>query len=332
MGNDYFDNKNKRQAYDQDKDNGFSSGYMSKTPESQKSDLYKEYARQYESSRVSRESAENRRVQKEAEQSVRLSSYSLKAKRKANAEKKKKKKKKAIIISACSIICILGILTYLLWPYLNYNHKKISSKPKDLGFTKVINKDIVNIALFGLDTREPDCFEGLSDSIMILSLNTKSKKVKVISLMRDTIVKIENKNETYYSKLNSAYGTGGPELAIKTINKTFNLDISDYATINFYGMVDIIDAVGGIDAEITEDELDWKGTDNPNLNNCMEEICAAKGIDVRGYTISSPGPQHLNGIQAVAYARVRHCLSSFGTNDDYGRTDRQRHVMQQLFS
>lgn len=340
---DPFGDENKPgRAYDQDKDRGISQRGERYTPtRSEQSDIYKEYMRQYEQKKQGTSAAEEREPMRkdrpkkpvkqrdaEREESIDLSVYSVKAKRK----KKKNRKKKAIIISACAALVILGVLAYLIVPFLNYHHKEISKKPKDLGFKKVINEKIVNIALFGIDTREPDCFEGLSDSIMILSLNTETKKVKVISLMRDTIIRIDNKGDVYYSKLNSAYATGGPELAIKTINQNFGLDISNYATINFYGMVDIIDAVGGINATITEDELEWKGNDNPNLNNCMEEICDAKGLDLNNYLIHSAGEQHLNGVQAVAYSRVRHCLSVFGTNDDFGRTDRQRHVMQELFS
>lgn len=322
-----------RKAYDQDKDNGIMSNRNTgKRPKSQDTDLYREYMRQYEEQSYEEERG-GRRPAEEPEDRIVLSSYS-----RPKRKKKKKgmtRKKKAILISVIAVVLALITAGYIfIRPFLHYNHnKKFTKNAEDLGFTKVINPDIKNIALFGIDTREPGCFKGLSDSIMILSLNTKTKKVKVISLMRDTIIKIDPKDEeSYYSKINQAYADGGPELAVRTINQNFDLDISDYATINFFGMVEIIDAVGGIDATVTEDELEWKGNDNPNLNNCMEEICDAKGLNVSNYTIHSAGPHHMNGVQAVAYSRVRHCLSAFGTNDDFGRTDRQRHVMEQLFN
>ena len=97
-------------------------------------------------------------------------------------------------------------------------------------------------------------------------------------------------------------------------------------------MTDIIDSVGGITATITKDELTWKGSGHPNLNNCMDEICRELGLRAKDYYIHTPGEQTLNGVQAVAYARVRHCTSTWGTRDDFGRTDRQRHVMQELFN
>lgn len=240
--------------------------------------------------------------------------------------------KRAAFITGISLLLVICIGLGILWPFLNYNYNDITEDPNELGFDDVIDKKIINIALFGIDTRNKDSFKGLSDSIMILSLNTEKKTVKVISIMRDTFVPIERNGKTTYGKINSCYNLGGPELAIKTLNQVFGLDISEYATINFFGMVDIIDAVGGIDITVTQDELTWKGTDNPNLNNCMDEICAALGLDSKKYHIDTAGEVHANGVQAVAYARVRHCKNIWGTNNDYGRTDRQRHVMSQLFS
>ena len=219
----------------------------------------------------------------------------------------------------------------------NYNYNNITKNPEDLGFESVINDKIVNIALFGIDTRDPKSFKGLSDSIMILSLNTETKKVKLMSVMRDTLVPITYNGKTTYAKINSAYSRGGPELAIKTLNTIFKLDISEYATVNFYGMSDIIEAVGGIDVELAKGELDVYGYENGKklnwgLNGCIAEICGHKGLDPNKYYIKEAGMHHLNGVQAVAYARIRHAANIEGTNDDYGRTDRQRYVMEQLFN
>lgn len=310
-----------RKAYDQDADEDYYK-------------IYKEYMRELE------EKGKNGRAA--GDKKINLNSFSEKktAPKKRSAEdgrtrRKKAKNKKKLVIILSSVALILGILLYFLWPFLNYNYHKLKGNNEDLGFSDIINEKVVNIALFGIDTRSAtgsDQFEGRSDSIMILSINTETKKVKVLSVMRDTIIRIENEGEVFYSKANSAYFYGGPELAIKTLNQNFGLDISNYATVNFFGMVDIIDAVGGIDATITEDELDFKGNGNPNLNGCMEEICSEKGLNLNDYRITSAGTQHLNGVQAVAYARIRHCMSTFGTTDDYGRTDRQRYVMEQLFS
>lgn len=236
---------------------------------------------------------------------------------------------KALLISATAIILILAIL----YGYIGRVFDRSFNDDKDnLGINKVIDDKIINVALFGIDTRGVNSFSGNSDSIMILSINTKSKKVKVMSVMRDSLVPIERNGKITYSKINAAYGWGGPELAVKTLNQNFNLDISDYATVNFYGMVDIIDAVGGIEATITEDELYDKGPEKPGLNGCMGEICKYLGLNVNKYKIKKAGTQHLNGVQAVAYSRIRYCKSVWDTSNDYGRTDRQRHVMQELFN
>lgn len=242
-----------------------------------------------------------------------------------------KKGKKAALISVTSVVLVIAI--FLSWFFItfNYNYNAITTDPNKLGFTNVKQEGIINVALFGVDTRDENVFSGNTDSIMILSLNTNTKKVKIFSVMRDTFVPMEYDGKQYYGKINSAY-IKGPEHAIKTLNQAFDLDISEYATVNFFGMTDIIDAVGGIPATITEDELKWKGYDKPNLNNCMDEICAEMGLDPKKYYIDSPGEHVLNGVQAVAYARVRHCTSVWGTRDDFGRTDRQRHVMQGLFN
>ena len=241
------------------------------------------------------------------------------------------KGKRTALITATSIVLVFAIVLGVFFSIFNYNYNDITEDPLDLGFQEIINDEVINIALFGLDTRNEKSFKGNSDSIMLLSLNTSTKKVKIISVMRDTFVPMENNGKTTYGKINSAYAKG-PEHAIKTLNNIFHLDISEYATVNFYGMTDIIDAVGGITATITQDELTWKGNDRPNLNNCMDEICAAMNLDPKKYYIKKAGEQQLNGVQAVAYSRVRYCRTIWDTNNDYGRTDRQRHVMEQLFN
>ena len=239
--------------------------------------------------------------------------------------------KKAAFISLTSVILVVAILFGWFFSYFKYNYNSITTDPNQLGFTDVKEKGVINIALFGVDSRDETVFKGNTDSIMILSLNTNTKKVKIFSIMRDTLVPMEYQGKSYFAKINSAYSKG-PEHAIKTINQAFDLDISEYATVNFYGMADIIDAVGGINATITKDELTWKGHGNPNLNNCMDEICKEMGLNAKDYYIHTAGEQVLNGVQATAYARIRHCTSVWGTRDDFGRTDRQRHVMQELFN
>ena len=251
-----------------------------------------------------------------------------------------KKGKKALIIVLLSLLLAIAIvLSVFLSPILsilldynkNYN-PEIESKPQqELGFENVIDQKVINVALFGIDSRSKG-FKGNSDSIMILSLDTEAKTVKIVSVVRDTLVPIETNGKIKYRKLNSAYATGGPTLAIKTLNQCFGLDIKEYATVNFNGMAEIIDAVGGIDVELVKGEVVPVNKSIYALNGCIMDVCDRLKIDPEPYYILEPGKHHLNGIQAVAYSRIRKTKNVWGTNNDYGRTDRQRHVMEQLFN
>lgn len=243
-----------------------------------------------------------------------------------------KKSKKGFIIALVSLILasavfvMSGGLNYLFY---HYNDVKMDTVKGQ------IDEKVLNIALFGIDSRDTKgktSFKGNSDSIMILSLNSKTKKIKIISLLRDTFVPLGKDGEAGYGKINAAYAKGGPKLAMETINSIFNLDISEYATVNFYGMADIIDAVGGLDVELTKNEVTARGNNNHGINDMIDEICYESGLKPSQYRVTSWGPQHLNGVQAVAYSRIRYCTNIWGTSNDYGRTDRQRYVMKQLFN
>ena len=246
-----------------------------------------------------------------------------------------KKGKRRAIVAVSSLLLVLVIMISAFFIIFDYKYKRITGDPDVLGFEGVIDKNIINVALFGIDSRDTNgktSFKGNSDSIMILSINTKTKKVKIISLMRDTLVPIERDTGLTYNKINCAYSWGGPELAIKTLNQNFGLDISEYATVNFYGMSDIIDAVGGIDVNLTKDEVTSRGKNNHGINDMIQEICQYENLKPNDYYVTVWGEQHLNGVQAVAYARIRYCTNIWGTSNDYGRTDRQRYVMEQLFN
>ena len=217
-------------------------------------------------------------------------------------------KKKRNIIIVVVLALILGVFLYG-YSYLNdIKTVKISKKDKDLGIKSKKNdeknKEVINIALFGGDGRnEKDVSR--SDSIMILSIDKTHKKLKLSSIMRDTYVDIYGHGMT---KLNHAYAYGGPELAIRTINENFNLNIRDYAFVNFDSFEKVVDTIGGVDIELNQSEVN-------EINK-----------NVQGSSIKGPGMNHLNGKQALAYSRIR----KIG-NGDYERTERQRRVMQEIF-
>ncbi|MBU3110765.1 LCP family protein [Clostridium lacusfryxellense] len=158
---------------------------------------------------------------------------------------------------------------------------------------------IINIAFFGLDRREVNQ-QSRSDSIMILSIDEKHKKIKIVSIMRDTYVEIKNYGKT---KINHAYSYGGPQLAIRTLNENFNLDIRDYVTVDFSNFEKLINAIGGVTIDVKQDEI-----------SLIPQI-------------TKPGPQILNGLQAVAYSRIRHTVG-----DDFRRTERQRTVLSVMLT
>lgn len=247
-------------------------------------------------------------------------------KEESSTKKKRKKWPWILLISFVAVITSVAIaLTVFVKSTFNYKYKEIEKVPEVLGFEEVISEKIINIALFGVDTRKENSFKGLSDSIIILSINENTKQVKLISVMRDSFVPITHNGSTRYSKINSAYSRGGPELAIKTLNTIFGLDISEYATVNFSGMADIIDAVGGIDVTLNEGEV---SVVNGNTKSYYKKL----GIDPTPYYVVAGKEQHLNGMQAVAYSRIRYYSTTSGVSNDYGRTDRQRFVLTQLFN
>lgn len=202
----------------------------------------------------------------------------------------------------------------------SYNKTELSQTPEDLGITEKMDlpKGITNIALFGIDSRD-EGFIGLSDSIMIMTIDAEHNDIKLTSIMRDSLVKVEGHG---HQKINAAYSLGGPQLAVKTLNQTFDLNIQDYATVDFVSMIDIIDAVGGVEVELTKAEV-------RNANIHITSMAKERGTE-KDY-IQEAGVQTLNGVQAVAFSRVRKVATVTGTNNDAGRTERQRLVMRQMF-
>lgn len=244
----------------------------------------------------------------------------------------KKRKFQTVLMGLISLILVAVIVfsvffwTFAIKKIYNYDSNFPESE-EELSALPIINKKVTNIALFGIDTRNMESFSGNSDAIMVLSIDVKNHTVKIISIMRDTLVPIERNGQTIYAKINSAYARGGAALAVRTINMLFNLDITDYATVNFYGLAKIIDVVGGIEVELTEEEasiVNKMNGDIPLYNDSAETNTQPQIMGAGKYT--------LNGYQAVSYARIRKLENVWGTNNDYGRTDRQRYVMEQMFN
>lgn len=231
-----------------------------------------------------------------------------------------KGKKITVWILAIVLVVILGAVggVYFYGNYLFNKMEKVEIDKDNIGITEEVeeklykyNDSIINIALFGVDA--VDGGVGRSDSIMIATLDTVNKKLKLTSIMRDSYVAIDGHGN---DKINHAYAFGGPQLAIKTLNENFDLNIEDFASVNFETLPKIIDKIGGIELDIDADELKYINGYISNLNN------------INGTSepeIESTGLQHVSGTQALAFCRIR-----YTSGGDYKRTERHREVLTKI--
>lgn len=191
----------------------------------------------------------------------------------------------------------------------------------EAGINEDLNKDTLlslegytNIALFGLDNRSSNRYDtGNSDVIMIASINNKTKEVKLVSVYRDTYLSI---GEGKFRKANAAYANGGAKQAVQMLNSNLDLDIKDYVCVDWAAMVEVIDALGGLDLEITQGEMQ-------QINKYKWEVDKATGLTTPNVT--QYGKVHLDGTQATTYARIRKLQG-----DDFKRASRQRIVLQAI--
>lgn len=178
----------------------------------------------------------------------------------------------------------------------------------------ISNKDVTNILLIGSDTRKKGQ-TARSDAMIILSINSDTKEIVATSLLRDIYVEIDGKGN---NKLNAAYAFGGVDLLKETIENNLKIKIDRYVAVDFFSFVDIIDIIGGIELEITEKEMEY-------INGYLHEINKLEGYPKNDDQLSDFGLVSLDGRQALSYSRIRY----IGT--DFGRTERQRKVLEQVF-
>ena len=227
----------------------------------------------------------------------------------------KKTRNRCIIVSIATFLVITGTILGLIFYYFGgLNISKITKSLEELGISEKIDSkykgiDIINIAFFGIDSRNND-HVGRSDSLMILSVDREHNKLKMTSIARDTKVSIPTNNGKK-DKINHAYAFGGATLAIKTLNKNFNMNIKDYITVNFAELASVIDAIGGVEVDITEVE-------RIDTNNLLI-------YDKYKTLIESSGRVSLNGPQALEYSRIRK------RDSDPARMNRQRKVIDALY-
>lgn len=237
---------------------------------------------------------------------------------------KRRRRRKILIVLELLILLVLGVGVYAVSKYDLLEVNRIDREKVQMNDGVAGNKELkeyTNIALFGIDSRDESLGDGnRSDTIMIASINNKTKEIKMVSVYRDTYLLIPKEDSTY-DKANLGYFYGGPELAINELNRNLDLDITDYVAVNFSALIDTIDALGGIDVEITEKECFY-------INGYMTETAVITGKEK--VELYESGLVHLNGMQATAFCRIRFVPTVNGTNDDYGRTERQRLVISKI--
>ena len=217
---------------------------------------------------------------------------------------------KLIALVLVAVVLAVGVLYAIPPSFMN-----IESGNAELSLTDGLPSDRVNVLLLGVDFLEDG--QQRSDAMMIASVGYNS--VRLVSALRDTLVEIPGYGE---HKLNSAYSYGGAEMAMRVVNETFKLNITNYIVVDFSTMVDLVDAIGGVDVEIEDKELEHL---NKYAYDTFKKINAVNPEKYGHYINSQPytqgGTLHLNGLFATGYSRIRLI------DTDYKRTQRQRRVL-----
>ena len=247
----------------------------------------------------------------------------MKGKRVMTKEKKKRKGLKVFGITVLVLIVILLAIVGAIAIFINSKigmMQQVELDESDLGISEQAQESLSgyrNIALFAVDSRDDNLEKGnRSDGIIIASINNNTKEIKLISVYRDTYVQIEGHG---LDKITHAYSYGSAPLAVKTLNTNLDLNITEFATVNFDAVAEAVDALGGVTINIeSQSELNY-------LNSYIDETARVTGKS--NAKVTSTGKQNLNGVQAVAYARIR-----YTSGGDYKRTERMRTVLEAMLT
>ena len=237
-----------------------------------------------------------------------------------NHEKTGRKGLKIFGIIVLILVILLILIVGSVFIFINSKLSKIQQvtiDETDLGVSSQVEENLSgyrNIALFGIDSRDSSLGRGnRSDCIIIASINNETKEVKLISVYRDTYVNIEGHG---LDKITHAYSYGEAPLALKTLNENFDLNITEFATVNFDAVAEAINALGGVTIDVQQDELQY-------INQYIEATSETTGISSE--RVSSAGTHTLDGVQAVAYSRIR-----YTEGGDYKRAERMRTVVEAM--
>lgn len=248
----------------------------------------------------------------------------------AAARRREARNKRKLIIFGVEVVIIL-IMVGVLYLFMNPTsptraEPKITVLDTDkLAITEEVQaatteeggamRGYRNIALFGVDaTTDSQLFKGSrSDSIMIASINMETGDIKLVSVYRDTYLNIGTDE---YLKCNAAYSYGGAEQAVRMLNMNLDMNITDFVTVGYAGLSEVIDGLGGVYIDVDSEEL-------KHINNYQSAIADVLKTDYQ--PVTQTGYQLLNGIQATAYCRIR-----YTKGDDFMRASRQREVIKAI--
>ena len=234
-------------------------------------------------------------------------------KRHARKKKSAGKRLKRFLVVVVLIIALLGAGLYSFAGslYQKMNYVEVESVA-DLPMKE---DGVVNVLLIGNDSRE-NGDDGRSDAMILLSVSNRTKTIYMTSLLRDMYVEIPGHDN---NRLNAAYSFGGAELLMETVEKNFEIPVNRYVQVNFEAFVGLVDSVGGVDLELTTEELEYVNGYLVEYNMLTDRPQGTDNMDTQ-----AAGMVHLNGPQALAYCRNRY----IGT--DVGRTERQRKVLTEV--
>lgn len=242
--------------------------------------------------------------------------------KKTSAKQRAAREKRKVVIFAIELIIILIMIAVL---YLVLNKAKEGPKvtylePEKLEIHEEVQENVtmkgyMNIALFGVDAEtESQLYKNSrSDSTMIASINMDTGDIKLVSVYRDTYLNIGTDE---YRKCNAAYSLGGAEQAVKMLNMNLDLDITDFVTVGYKGLSEVINGLGGIYIDVDSEEL-------KHINNYQIGIAEVLKCDYN--KVTETGYQLLDGLQATAYCRIR-----YTKGDDFKRASRQREVIMAI--
>lgn len=230
---------------------------------------------------------------------------------------KGRKRKKFRLLRLVLFLLILGGVLLAGWYFIvGRLYQKINyQEAGDQADQPWKEEGAVNILLIGNDSRE-NGEDGRSDAMILLSISDNTRKICMTSILRDIYVEIPGHGG---NRLNAAYAYGGPGLLMETIEQNFGIDVNRYVQVNFEAFATLVDAAGGVDLELTVEEIEYV---NGYLVEYNMLTGRPEGTDYMD--TSSGGLVHLNGPQALAYSRNRY----IGT--DFGRTQRQRKVLEAI--